>query len=127
MKSAPAASCIADGAPRAFQNGMLSRFPPQSAGSNTPSRIHDHGGALALCRSALYIAYWVLSGILMLWLPWTSIWENNYFLYLHPELRPVVCNPYFKGGVFGLGIVNLVLGFEELLGVLHLLHRQPSA
>jgi hypothetical protein len=106
---------------------MLSRILPQTASSNPRRRVTNRGRILELCRSALYIAYWFLSGMLMLWLPWTSIWENNYFLYFHPELRPVVCNPYFKGGVFGLGIVNLTLGFEELLGVLNLLHRQPSA
>ncbi len=62
----------------------------------------------------LYILYSLEVGIFLLFLPWLRIWENNYLVYLYPKLRLIVANPFFKGAVLGLGIVNILIGFQEI-------------
>jgi hypothetical protein len=62
----------------------------------------------------LYILYSLEVGVFLLFLPWLRIWENNYLLYLYPKIRPVIANPYFKGAVLGLGIVNILIGLQEI-------------
>jgi hypothetical protein len=64
---------------------------------------------------ALYVAFSLSFGIALLMLPWQSTWENNYFIYIYPQLRPIVSNSFFKGAVLGLGIVNLIIGVQEIL------------
>jgi hypothetical protein len=63
----------------------------------------------------LYILYSLEVGIILLVLPWLGLWENNYLLYLHPRLLPVVSNPYLKGAVLGLGIVNIMIGVQDIV------------
>jgi len=62
----------------------------------------------------IYILYSLEVGIVLLFLPWQAIWENNYILFIYPGLRPVVANPFLKGAVLGLGIVNLLIGIQEI-------------
>ena len=54
------------------------------------------------------------AGIFLLLLPWMYLWDNNYLVYRYPDLRPLVTNYFLKGAVIGLGIVNLVIGFQEI-------------
>ncbi len=62
----------------------------------------------------LYILYSLEVGVFLLFLPWLWIWENNYLLYLYPKLRPLIANSFFKGAVLGLGIVNILIGIQEI-------------
>ncbi len=62
----------------------------------------------------IYILYSLEVGIVLLFLPWQAIWENNYILFMYPSLRPIVSNSYLKGAVLGLGIVNLLIGIQEI-------------
>jgi hypothetical protein len=48
-------------------------------------------------------------GALLLYLPWTSFWEQNYFLSHFPVLIPVLLHPSFRGAVSGLGVVDIIL------------------
>jgi hypothetical protein len=61
-----------------------------------------------------YILYSVEVGGVLLFLPWMQIWENNYLVFQFPELRPFISNPFLKGAVLGLGIVNIIIGIQEL-------------
>jgi hypothetical protein len=56
-------------------------------------------------------------GLLLLVLPWSDFWETNYFA-AWPLVHGIVTNNFVRGGVSGLGIVNLVVGFAELAVVL---------
>jgi len=47
-------------------------------------------------------------------LPWSEFWEHNYFAAAWPLLRSIVTNNFVRGGVSGLGVVNLVAGFADL-------------
>jgi hypothetical protein len=62
----------------------------------------------------LYIIYSLEVGYFLVRFPWWSLWQNNYFLYRYPILQPIVTNPYLKGAVLGLGIVNLLIGLQEI-------------
>lgn len=55
--------------------------------------------------------------MLLIVLPWSSFWERNYFVYVWPLLRPVVTNHFVRGGITGLGFVNVFAGFSELAPV----------
>ena len=48
-------------------------------------------------------------------LPWSSFWELNYFGRLLPALVPVLRNDFVRGAVSGLGVINLIAGFFELV------------
>jgi hypothetical protein len=45
-------------------------------------------------------------GALLLFLPWSSFWEQNYFLMHFPALMPILLHPSFRGIVSGLGILD---------------------
>jgi hypothetical protein len=48
-------------------------------------------------------------GALLLYLPWSQYWEQNYFLSHYPSLLPIVLHPTFRGAVSGLGILDILL------------------
>lgn len=66
--------------------------------------------ALAVVLSALSS---LLVGILLILVPWTGLWEANYLLQPHPALRLLVLSPFARGGVTGLGLLNIVLAVHE--------------
>lgn len=63
----------------------------------------------------LYIIYSLEVGVFLLFLPWLQIWDNNYLLYRYPGIRPIIANSFLKGAVLGLGIVNLLIGIQEVI------------
>jgi hypothetical protein len=50
-------------------------------------------------------------GALLLYLPWTIYWEQNYFLSHFPALLPVLLHPSFRGLVSGVGLLDILLAF----------------
>ena len=56
-------------------------------------------------------------------LPWSSFWSHNYFVVRWPAVAPWLVNDFVRGGVTGLGIVNLAAGIADLLPVF--LARDP--
>lgn len=84
-----------------------------------------------LLRRLLLVAFFFEAGLLLIVLPWSGFWDRNYFGYAWPVLRPVLTNNFVRGAVSGLGLVNLVAGFVELMPVFTLRDRpdapQPQA
>ncbi|MBP1595367.1 MAG: hypothetical protein H6Q05_744 [Acidobacteria bacterium] len=70
---------------------------------------------LGFVYSLVHITYWLATGSGLMLLPWLPFWDNNYFLYRYPNLRPVLLSPYLKVTVVGLGIINLLIGFQEIV------------
>ena len=64
------------------------------------------------------MAYFIEVGLLLVLVPWSPFWERNYFLATFPALHEIVRNNYVRGGVSGLGVVNLLMGFNELASLL---------
>lgn len=71
-----------------------------------------------LLRRLLFVAFFVEVGLLLVVLPWSTFWERNYFALLWPDLQLLLTNNFVRGGVSGLGVLNLVAGFSELAPVL---------
>ncbi|MEO5742359.1 MAG: hypothetical protein ABIS29_17375 [Vicinamibacterales bacterium] len=71
-----------------------------------------------MLKRLLLVAYFIEVGLLLVLVPWSPFWERNYFLTALPGLLEIVRNNYVRGGVSGLGVVNLLMGFNELASVL---------
>jgi hypothetical protein len=69
-------------------------------------------------KRLLFVAYFLEVGLLLVLVPWSGFWDRNYFAVASPALSEVLRNNYVRGGVSGLGIVNLLIGFEELASAL---------
>jgi hypothetical protein len=57
-------------------------------------------------------------GVVLLFLPWFSLWDRNYFLSHYPGLRPFVLHPSVRGVISGLGALDIVVAAGML--------RRPS-
>ena len=69
----------------------------------------------------LYVLVCLEVGIFLMLVPWSAIWERNYFLEAYPSLRPIVLDPVFRGAVAGLGLGNVYLGISEVF------HRRQAS
>jgi hypothetical protein len=67
-----------------------------------------------LIRRLVYVAFFLEVGLLLIVLPWSAFWDNNYFVLQWPSIRPFLTNHFVRGGITGLGGVNLVAGFADL-------------
>jgi hypothetical protein len=67
-----------------------------------------------LIRRLVYVAFFLEVGLLLIVLPWSAFWDNNYFVLQWPSIRPYLTNHFVRGAVTGLGGVNLVGGFADL-------------
>jgi hypothetical protein len=78
----------------------------------TPSRLH-----FWLHRSSVFLFVLVsaVAGVLLVILPWTPEWTDNYLLLSFPWLRPVVSTGFFRGMCSGLGLLDIWIGFGEAL------------
>jgi hypothetical protein len=63
------------------------------------------------------VAFFLEVGLLLVVLPWSGFWERNYFVYAWPPLGVLIRDDFVRGGVSGLGFLNLFAGFAELLPV----------
>ena len=64
----------------------------------------------------LYVLICLEVGIFLILVPWSAIWERNYFLEAYPALGALVLDPMFRGAVSGLGVANIYLGLHEFIG-----------
>lgn len=67
-----------------------------------------------MIRRLLVVAFFIEVGLLLIVVPWSSVWERNYFLLMLPNLRPVVTNGFVRGAISGLGVANLWVGLLEI-------------
>jgi hypothetical protein len=55
---------------------------------------------------------WLLFGLALILVPWSDIWETNYFIYQYPGLGLIAENTFLRGVVSGLGFMNVLLSLE---------------
>lgn len=53
-------------------------------------------------------------GAILLYLPWSVYWEQNFFLFHFPSLTPVLLHPTFRGAVSGVGVLDILLAVGSL-------------
>lgn len=86
-----------------------SAAPPAPPGQDyAPSRVN-----LFLRRIASLLLC-VELGLVLLLLPWTLLWDNNYFFSLQPQYGEFWLSNRLRGAVSGLGLVNFWLGYLEV-------------
>ena len=81
-------------------------------------RCHAHSGLqLWLHRTSvfLFVLISAIAGVLLVILPWTPEWTDNYLLLSFPWLRTLVSNGFFRGLCSGLGLLDIWIGFWEAL------------
>jgi hypothetical protein len=94
------------------------RFADSGTGNfgepHSRSRMVRIVNALQTTYDCVHIAYWLVVGAFLMLLPWQYFWDNNYFVYRFPFMRSWMANPYVKWAILGLGIANLIIGFQEI-------------
>ena len=65
-------------------------------------------------RHLFFAACFFEAGLLLIILPWTVLWDRNYLLSAIPWVHELVQNPYVRGAVSGLGLVNVGIGVAEI-------------
>ena len=55
---------------------------------------------------------WLLFGLALVLVPWSDIWETNYFIYQYPGLGLIAENTFLRGVISGLGFMNVLLSLE---------------
>jgi hypothetical protein len=113
--SDPAFSGPPEGAPEPTppgetRTGLLD--PPE-----TGTRSAASGTQLWMHRISvfLFVLISAVAGVLLIILPWTPEWTDNYLLLSFPSLRTVVSNGFFRGICSGLGLLDIWIGFWEAL------------
>jgi hypothetical protein len=64
--------------------------------------------------SALLVVFCCILGAALFYLPWTGIWEQNYFLTHFPSLMRILLHPAFRGAVSGLGVLDIFLAVRMI-------------
>ena len=62
-------------------------------------------------------------GVLLVLIPWTSVWTKNYFVHHSPWMAAVAKNYFVRGAVSGIGLADVWLAAYELW---HLRRRAPN-
>ena len=85
-----------------------------AASDHSVPETGGHSGAGRVIR-IIVILFCVEVGLILLLLPWSLLWDNNFFFSLMPEWNRVWLNFYTRGAISGLGIVNLWIAATEAM------------
>ena len=102
--------------------------PPESLSTATPAALLGNPLQAEMSQPSSGIQLWMhrisvflfvlisaVAGVLLIILPWTPEWTDNYLLLTFPSLRSVVSNGFFRGLCSGLGLLDIWIGFWEAL------------
>jgi hypothetical protein len=102
---------LASGAPsEAPDNTPLQSESSAALESPNPIEIWMHRVSVFL-----FVLISAVAGVLLIILPWTPEWTDNYLLLSFPSLRDIVSNGFFRGLCSGLGLLDIWIGFWEAL------------
>jgi hypothetical protein len=63
----------------------------------------------------VFVSVCAVFGVLLVILPWTPKWTDNYILISHPALRGLLENGFVRGMCTGLGALDIWIGFWEAM------------
>lgn len=92
--------------------------PPSTPGSPSGTRSPRTPRLVRLC----FAIFTFEIGLFLTVFPWVDIWNLNYFSGWIPVLESVWDDPYFRGAITGLGLVNIYVACAEVLRIF----RRPS-
>jgi len=87
----------------------------RSEGDQSESRPHTVQLWMHRISVFLFVLISAVAGVLLIILPWTPEWTDNYLLLSFPVLRGIVANGFFRGICSGLGLLDIWIGFWEAL------------
>ena len=93
--------------------------------SDGSPRLRPEGSRLL--RRLLFVAFFLEVGLLLIVLPWSSFWDGNYFGHAWPAVGPWLTNDFIRGAVSGLGVVNVIAGFFELVPAITMRETPPES
>ncbi len=79
--------------------------PPASPQHRTRSQFLTH---------LFFVLFCLEIGLVLLLLPWTHLWDNNYFFSVTAQWNKVWLSFYLRGAISGLGLLNLWIGLAEV-------------
>jgi hypothetical protein len=110
------------------ESGAATPSQPSPTEANTSTALLDpppsspmpppHGGLqLWMHRTSVFLFVLVsaVAGVLLVILPWTPEWTDNYLLLSFPWLRTFISTGFFRGLCSGLGLLDIWIGFWEAL------------
>ncbi len=62
----------------------------------------------------LFVVFCFELGMFLLVFPWLRAWDVSWFTTVSPQLRELWVNPFFRGGLSGLGLVNIYISLLEI-------------
>jgi hypothetical protein len=66
---------------------------------------------LAIC----FVLFCFEIGVFLVVFPWMDVWELNSAASYASWLRDIWGNPFFRGALSGLGLVNIYISFLEII------------
>jgi hypothetical protein len=64
---------------------------------------------MRLAVRAVVLLIWLELGVGLILVPWSGVWEENYFLYKYPGSSIFLNSAFLRGAVSGLGVMNVFL------------------
>lgn len=52
-------------------------------------------------------------GLFLMVVPWSPAWENNFLFNGFDALKELTMNPYLRGAISGMGLLNIFAGLGE--------------
>jgi len=65
----------------------------------------------------LLVAFFIEAGFVLILAPWSLFWTDNYFLRSR-ILESIAMNPYVRGAVSGIGVLNVAAAVAEVHALL---------
>ncbi len=93
---------------------MPERVLPESATEQT-SAPRQKGRWFGRLSAILLIVFCAEVGLFLMIYPWTNKWSENLFGSFAPGWFWLWQNAYVRGGVSGLGLLNLYICFSEII------------
>ena len=97
------------------RDGEPSRTPLQLPSLPTKERYKGFELWLHRLTVLMFGLVCIIVGVLLMVLPWRPEWTDNRLLLTSPGLRAFVANGFVRGICSGLGILDIWIGFSEVL------------
>lgn len=86
------------------------RSSPEAQKRNRVSPVERWVNRVAMI---LFVSLCAIFGALLVILPWSPKWTDNYVLISYPGLRDFIENGFVRGMCTGLGVLDMWVGFSE--------------
>ena len=62
----------------------------------------------------LLVVFFIEAGLVLVLAPWSTFWEDNYFLRIWAPLQVLAMNDFVRGAVSGIGLLNVAAAVAEM-------------